>query len=226
MTRVAALFALLALAACSTATGAGRADTLAPGAWEAGASATAGLHLAKRAPGRPVPLPGYALGAAARTGVARGLDVGGRAWASAVPGLSNAGLLLDGKLQVVSGRQWDASTSVGASLARLGVGGAPTWSVGVPVRLAMGFSPGGGPSQVVFGPAFAAELLLAPNARPVSIGWSGAFVGFMWQVHERFELRPELSVRYSPVSWDGLVDNKERRGLTQVELSLGGAFEW
>src|SRR5688572_7781270 len=106
-----ALLATLAViggASCTTASLGGRADVVRPGSFEVTGGATAALGLLKRAPGRPNPAPSFALVGAARAGVRDGVDVGWRGWAGAVPGISNVGMLLDGKLQFVDAHAFDA----------------------------------------------------------------------------------------------------------------------
>jgi hypothetical protein len=211
----AACLVVLALGAgCASPLGTSKARPIAAGKWQVGGSLDTGLLLMKRSPGRAVPLPHYTLGLGARYGVWRGVDIGAR---------------VDGKLHVLRAPSADTGFDgmVGLALAyhAINLGGAPIHSVTTTIPISFGWNTGGG-SQLFAGPRVALDYVASPTAKPVTVGRVGAHVGYAWRLFDHLELTPELHVTWSPLGWDGLIDNPERRGLTLVHLGTSASWEF
>jgi hypothetical protein len=104
-------------------------------------------------------------------------------------------------------------------------GRVPTHAPFVDVPLMFGFNLPGG-HQFVLSARIRDEVMMGPDVSPVNILYGGGTIGFHGVVSEDAAFQPELSVLYSPVSFNGLVRDPERTGLTMVQFGIGGAFDW
>jgi hypothetical protein len=57
----------------------------------------------------------------------------------------------------------------------------------------------------------------------VSLGGS---LGYAWRPRRGLEIMPQLTVTYSPVSFNGTLGDRSTRGLTLLQLGFGGSYDF
>lgn len=229
--RALAARALVALAAfagagCASTIGFGRATTLEPARGQVSGVGQFDVIAPKiREDGKAVALPWVHVGIGYHRGVARGVELGGRGWIFGVPGHLSFGFAADGKVALVRstpGRGLQVATGASVAYHQAQLGGTP-WHLftgWVPILFGHDF----GPHQFVIGPRAGYTLWTGEGQNPVKLPWFGGGAGVSFGVGSRTQIMPELVLLYSPVSFNGEVDD-ERRGAYVLQLGLSASYE-
>jgi hypothetical protein len=220
--------AALLLTGCATQSGFGRARVLPEDTGELGGLVQGTLTSVKLGPGDPVPLPWVQLGLGYHEGLGGGLEVGGRLWVSSLLSATTFGVAADAKYQLdqASGPTDRFDLAVGASLSyqRDTLGGWPWHGATLAVPLLCGWNLGR--HQLVFGPRVGAAFGTSQGQNPLLLGYGGLSLAFAAQLTERLTFTPELVLLYSPVSFNGTLDDPERKGASLLELGFGLDYQW
>jgi hypothetical protein len=223
--RSAVAVGLLALTqtGCASQIGMGRATTLEPGHTSMQSSLQLDVAAPKmRAEGKPVPAPWAHIGFGIHHGVARGLEIGGRAWYFGRPGDLSFGGAFDTKVQMFrtdKGLTVSAASSFGYHQAQLGYTPWHSFTGFVPILIGQDF----GKHQLVFGPRAGLTLWAGEGQNTIKLPWAGASVGFSFGTDVKAFLMPELVVVYSPISLNGMVEN-EKFGAWGVQLGFSATY--
>ncbi|RMH41189.1 MAG: hypothetical protein D6689_11670 [Deltaproteobacteria bacterium] len=205
-------------AGCATASGLGRAEPLAAGDARLGFGADVVANVANLPGGRVVG-PWAGLAVDYRRGVTDRADVGARVAGFRVPGIASAAASVSAKV-AVPGRL--AVVAPGVDYRFASIDGAPWHAAGVSLPLLYGWR--FGRHQLVAGPRLADQLLVG-GGRVVNLVHVGGSVAFAWRIGRTFDLIPELSVTYSPVTFGGDDESARTRGLAVVAAGVGGSFD-
>ena len=213
---------------CASVTGAGTARTLPPGEHEIGSGLEFGLGLPKIAPTYHAPLPWPQLVLGYRRGLTERLDVGARAWGFGIRGLYTVGAEVDTKIALkraeATTRGIDYTLDPAVSYHQVAVGRAPTHSLIVQSPLLIGFNANGG-DQFVVGPRLGYQGVFGPDLHPVHLFSLGTNLGYHWQVTDKLAFFPEVVFAHAPVSFNGVINDAQRRGLTIFQIGLGLRFD-
>ena len=220
-----ALLALLALSlvsGCASQVGFGRATTLEPGKHEISGIGQVDLVSPRsRKDGDAAGAPWAHVGIGYRHGIADRFEAGGRAWMFGLPGHLSFGAAADGKVQILRGEPGRGlSIATGASIGyhQAQLGGTPWHSFTGWVPLLFGQDVG--KDQVVFGPRAGLTLWAGEGQNTIRLPWFGGSLGVSVQAAKTTRIMPEIVVVYSPVSFNGAVENEQRGAfLTQLGLS-------
>lgn len=213
---------------CASVTGSGTARTLPPGESELGAGLELGLGLPKIAPTHhaPIPWPQFVLGY--RRGLTDRLDVGGRVWGFGLPILYTVGVEADAKIALkkaeATTRGIDYTLDPAISYHQVSFGHAPTHSPIVQAPLLIGINTNGG-DQFVVGPRVGYQGVFGKDLNSIHLFLWGTNVAYSWKVAQKLRLFPELVFLHSPVSFNGLENDGQRRGLTIFQIGLGMRFD-
>jgi hypothetical protein len=166
-TFLAALLASLGFG-CASQIGMGRATTLEPGHTSIQSSLELDVAAPKiRAEGRAAPAPWAHIGLGVHHGVARGVELGGRAWYFGAPGHLSFGAAFDTKVQMFRterGLTVSAVASLGYHQAQLGFTPWHSFTGFVPILIGQDF----GKHQLVFGPRAGLTLWTAEGQNRLS----------------------------------------------------------
>ena len=228
MSRLTAAALLLSTTACASAAGYGSARPLPPGAQEMTMLGGLTLHRAKLNPGPPVSLPWPQFGVGYRRGVLSGVDAGGRVWGFWLPGFFTLGLAADAKVALVRGEaaepSWDVALAPTLSWQQANLGGAPTHTLGLSLPLLAGWRLDER-IQFVVSPRLSGQLVTSETQHPIVLFFFGTGIGITVPLSETMTLMPEIVVQYTPVSFNGTLDDPSRRGLTTIEFALSGFLD-
>jgi len=174
--------------------------------------------------GDAIPLPWAHVGLGYRRGITQRLDLGARGWIFGLPGHLSFGGALDGKVQLLRGEPGSGfSIATGASLGyhQAQIGGTPwhTFTLWTPIL----FGKDIGKHQFVFGPRGGMTLWAGEGQNTIKLPWIGGSTGLSFGAGEKNQIMPEVVVVYSPVSFNGEV-NDERYGAFLVQLGLSGTY--
>lgn len=216
---------------CASAVGAVPARVLAPGKQEVTGGLGLGVTAAQLSPARPAPLPSAVLSGGYRRGLGERLELGARGWMLGVGGLATYGVSGDVKIGLrdaaESGGRLHLSLDPEIAYERLDYGGSPTHFINGGLALLAGWDLGEGRAHhLVVGAHLQDHVMFGPDVHPVNAVFGGASVAFAWRVSQRLELRPLVAFLWSPVRFNGTLDDPDRRGAKLLELGLGGAFQW
>lgn len=178
-------------------------------------------------PGQPAPGPWLQLGAGYRRGFL-GIEGGARLWGFGLPNrFFTLGGALDVKVPLIAApsieRDFDLSLGLDLGYHQINVARVPTHLFASQLLLSFGWNLGGG-DQLVLGARLVDHVMTGPSVHPVNMLFGGGSLGFAWRPLAMLEVRPELVVLYSPVSFNGLIEDGERRGLTIVQIGLGNVL--
>lgn len=218
---------LLLVTACASATGRGTARVLPEGESELSAGLELSFGAANIAPARPLRLPWIQLTAGFRHGLGSRLDVGARTWGIGIPGLFAWGAAADLKVALLRSDSyhsgWDIAIAPGAGYHQINQGFAPIHFAVFELPVLFGYNTGGG-DQLFFGIRIDDHVMTADDVNTVNLLFFGAQVGYSWKISELFILRPEIVVTWTPVSFNGTLDDPDRRGLSTLQLNLGNVW--
>jgi hypothetical protein len=221
------LILLLLLHACASSTGVGHARVLKDGESQLAFGAELGAGLAQLSPGQPAPGPWLQLGAGYRRGFF-GIEGGARIWGFGLPSrFFTFGGAFDVKVPLLVAPSleegFDLSLGLDTGYHQINVARVPAHLFVAQVPLTFGVNLGGG-DQLIFGVRLVDQAMTGPDVTPVNMLFFGGSLGFAWRPLAMLEVRPELVLLYSPVSFNGLVEDGERRGLTIVQIGLGNVL--
>lgn len=216
--------AVVALAGCGAQTGFGTARVLAPGASEGAVFLEGSLVTARLDRTTDVPLPLIQGGIAYRRGLTEGFELGARAWGLRIRGFASFGASLDGKTQLAeSGRVHVALvTSLGYHQVRLGGTPSHVFSGTLPLLIGVDL----GRDQLFFGPRLSYGIAASYGANAVSAAYYGLSLGYAWRWTRTFTFVPEVVWMYSPVRFNGEIDDPNRRGSNALQLAVGGIIDF
>lgn len=228
--RIAAMAALVAFGAgCASQVGMGRATTLAKGGVRLGMALEGSVLSAQLTPTQPVPGPWAHMVLGTHVGVTDDVEVGGRLWGFALPGLfADIGGALDTKVQLrrspPGNRGLDVAAALSLSYTHPTLGGAPWHVFGGTLPLLLGFN--FGRHQLVLGPRVADFVVTGYGQNAINAFYFGASVGFHARFRETFDFSPEILWMYSPTSFGGEgSDDDLRVGVNALQLGIGGSWE-
>lgn len=208
---------------CASQIGMGRATTLEPGHTSIQSSLQVDVAAPKiRAEGRAAPAPWAHVGFGVHHGVARNLELGGRAWYFGRPGELSFGGALDAKVQMfrtASGFTFSGAASLGYHQAQIGFAPWHSFTGFIPILMGQDF----GKHQLVLGPRVGMTLWAGEGQNTIELPWAGGSVGFSFGTNVQSFIMPELVVVYSPVSLNGMVDS-EKYGAWGVQLGLSATY--
>lgn len=226
------LLALMVVAAlmfsgCASLTGLGAARTLDKGEEELGVGLDASIVAPKLSPAAAPWIPYAQLSSRYRRGMGP-VELGTRIWALGFPGLFGLGISGEVRVPLLEAPNIEKGVDItlGTSLGyhQFNFGKVPNHVPFIDVPLMFGFNMIGG-HQFVVSARVRDEILTGPGVSPVNIFYGGGTVGAHIIVNEKWAFQPELAILYSPVSFNGLVRDPERTGLTMVQFGIGGAFD-
>ncbi len=203
----------------------GRAVVTSPGEtrWSAGAELS--VATATSGPEQETPLPWVSPMAGVRYGLAPGWDVGAHGWAIGWPGLIGVtGAAADARVQLrTSAAQYDPSVSAGLSLSmnRPSVGGTPFYLMSAEIPVWLGFP--AGDDEITITPRGGAVLVTSQGQTPFVAPRLGFGVAWHIAARER-EVVPQVAWGWSPVPFDGTLDDPKRRGFHTFEMGI--AWGW
>ncbi len=205
--------------------GAGSSRVLEKGEQEVGFGVELAAGFAKRSPTQRAPFPIPYMSASYRRGLGRRVDVGARTWGMATPGFAAIGASADTKIgfkQVgVEARGWELALDPGAGYHQINIGGAPTHVVLGHLPFLIGYSRGGG-DRFVVGPRVDYQMMTGVDIHPVHIVLGGTSIGYSWRITDVVTLRPEFVILYTPLRFNGTLDDPDRRGYTFMSFGVGG----
>jgi hypothetical protein len=170
-------------------------------------------------PKNDVPLPGAQLAFNMNYSVTDAFEIGARAWGAYWPNLlTTFGGSFDTKLQLHRGR---LDVALGSALGyHQGIlGGAPWHSFQLTVPLLLGVNIGN--HQLIISPRIADYILASYGQNTINTFWGGLGIGYAWRIKKGLDLIPELTVLYSPVSFNGREPGQGQVGVTLIQLGLG-----
>lgn len=226
--RVAVAFCLLGpLTACASSTGIGHARLLADGqdaftfGWDLGVAS------ARLTPGQATPAPWPQLTAGYRRGFS-GLELGARIWGAGIPTyFYTFGAAIDGKLPLYQAPSieegFDLAIGLDVGYHQINDQQAPVHLLVAQLPLTFGWNVGGG-DQLLFGVRVADHLLGGDDVALVNMFYGGLSAGYSWRALPNVDIRPEVVLLYSPVSFNGFAEDEARRGLSILQVGLGSSF--
>ncbi len=222
--------ALLLTAACASSTGMGGPRVLKSGQHEIGIGFDLTLNKANLSPGQDAPAPWPQLTSSYRIGLGGDFELGARTWGFGfVNYFFTFGAGLDLKYGIIQSPDidsgFDLSIGVAGGYHQVNYAKAPTHTIVTQVPLLLGFNTGGG-DQFFFGPRFENQYTFSPEQQPVNSAYGGFSLGYVWRAMPYLEIRPEFVFLYSPVSFNGAVDNGEQRGFMIGQLGFSTAIFW
>ena len=213
------------LLACAGGLDLGRAVVLAPGdvRWSAGAEVS--VATATSGPEQETPLPWISPMVGARSGLAPGWDVGARGWLSGWPGVIGvAGVAADARVQLrTSTEGYDPTLSTGLVLGlnRPVVGGTAGYLFSADVPVWVGFPTED--DELTFTPRAGAVFVTSRGQSPFLCPRMGFGVAWHASLATR-DVVPQVAWGWSPVPFDGALDDPDRRGFHTFELGI--AWGW
>ena len=209
------------LLACAGGLDLGRAVVLKPGEtrWSAGAEFS--VATSTFGPEQETPLPWVSPTVGWRRGLAPGWDVGARGWTFGWPGVGGvSGLAVDARRELrTSEKGYDPSVTTGLVLGvhRPIVGGTPFYVLAADSPVWLGFPVNDG--ELTFTPRVGAALVTSMGQTPFvtpRLGW-----GVAWHLSRpRREVVPQAAWGWSPVPFDGTLDQPDRRGFHTFEVGI------
>lgn len=218
---------LCLLSGCASSTGVGHARLLAEDEYALTFGLDLGVSFSRLTPGQdtPAPWPQGILGA--RYGLGK-VELGARTWGWGIPTyFYTFGAAIDGKLALFQSPSieegFDLALGLDVGYHQINYQQAPIHLLVVQAPLAFGWNLGGG-DQLLLGIRLADHLMGGADQTLVNMLFGGFSIGYSWRALPGVDIRPELVVLYSPVSFNGYAEDEERRGLSIVQLGLGSAF--
>jgi hypothetical protein len=159
---------------------------------------------------------GYHIGIGNRT------ELGLRAFGFGIPKVGGQfGVAADSKFQLYRSDDrdwgWDISAGLSPSYHFVMQGDQPFHLFGFTAPLLFGKNLGR--HQLILGLRVADFLLTSYGQRPVNTFWGGASLGFALRVR-RVELQPEVSLMWSPITFNGESQDQKRNGVAYVTFGL------
>jgi hypothetical protein len=214
------LTAALLLASCASPSGLGRAEPIAAGS----TTALGGLELqsgfSKR--GRQVPTPWLSPYVGVRHGVHDDVELGARGWAFGAPNLYTVGAAGYAKWRVSKPAGevgWHISLVPELGWHMVSFTHDPTYAAWIAPNILFGYSTAEG-HQVVLGLKPRGELWYDRDQTPIGLGYLGGSFAYSIQANADWRVTPEVNLAWTPLSWNGLVEDKSRRGFSQLHLGL------
>ena len=232
---IALVAALLpSLAACASQTGFGRASTLERGKVQAQAAVTASVASVQMSPGTPVPLPWLDVEAGVHYGLTDDFELGARLWGIGIRGLATWGVAADTKLRLVrsggegdggddAARGWHLSVALSPGYHQILFGGTPTHLFTLTLPVLIGFDVGR--SQLVFGPRVVGNVWTGQGQGAIETISGGLSVGWSIALGRKWTIMPEVVLLWSPVSFNGEVDDEDQTGAGFLHVGVGGPYE-
>ncbi len=213
----------LALCGCYSGAGLGRATTLPRGTTRVGGWIEASAVTAQLA--GPITAPWGHLGLQVQRGVHERVELGARVSGGWLPWVDSLSVFGDVKVQLrrrSNGLDIAVAPSVGYHVARYG--GTP-WHV-LNATTAMMFGYNLGRHQLVATVRGGYQLIGARGQERLHLGYAALSLGFVARVSEHWELIPEVLLGWSPVRFNGEVQDEGRVGAGIAQLAIGVARVW
>jgi len=216
---------LLLLLACAGGLDLGRAVVVPPGAtrWTAGAEVS--VATATSGPDQETPLPWLSPILGAAHGIAPGWEVGLRGWASGWPGVIGvAGAAAHARAQLrASANGYDPAVATGLLLGASvpTTGGTPFPLLWADVPAWLGFP--SGDDEITLTPRAGVVFVTSRGQTPFLAPRLGFGVAWHLALRER-EVVPQVAWGWSPVPFDGTLDDPDRRGFHTFEMGISWAW--
>jgi hypothetical protein len=214
----------VALCACATQTGLGRATTLAPGVAQFTPALELSLVSVKNESSQGTSAPWVLLGVGYHRGVSERVQLGARIWGFGWPNyLTTLGVAFDAKFQLYRGEKWHVALAPSLKYHAVALADSP-WNIfALEIPLLLGFN--FGKHQLVFGLRATDTFLTGRGTNAINALWVGAHMGVSWRVHRSAELMPEIGLLYSPVPFNGETADANRNGASIIHVGLGVSIE-
>lgn len=213
---------------CASGTGIGMARTLEPGEHRLGGGLELGLGLASTSPTYDIPLPWPQLVIGYRGGLSKRVDLGARGWGFGLRGFRTFGGEVDVKIALKKAASVEDGVDVTLdprlSYHQAAIGRSPLHALSIRLPLLIGVNTGGG-DQFVLGPSIMETVVLGPDLHPIDYLGGGVSVGYGVSVAEGIRVLPEVAMSYSPVSFNGTLEDQDRRGLTTLHLGFSVTYQ-
>ena len=156
----------------------------------------------------------------------RRVEAGARLWGMGIPGFFTAGAALDGKWGLLQRpkmeRGWEIALAPSTGYHQINLGGAATHTflgtLSVPFGYNFGVSHG---DQFIIAPRIDVQSARSNTQNTIRYAFGGASISYAWHPFENFAILPQFVLLYSPIRFNGTLDDPERRGYVFSQYGMG-----